>query len=66
MSEWTKALNELRSAYPKDEVRSCFCIGPQNGQPVCPCQMREVYIKNGRYVRAEREVDLGPAPEQKP
>lgn len=37
---------------------SCHCIGPQNGQPVCPCQMRDVTVKDGRYVRI---IDLGPA-----
>lgn len=40
------------------EMRACNCIGPQNGQPVCPCAMRSVTIENGRYVRKE---DLGPA-----
>lgn len=20
-------------------TRTCFCIGPQNGDPVCPCKM---------------------------
>lgn len=30
--------------------RPCNCIGPQNGQPVCPCAMRSVTIENGRYV----------------
>jgi len=39
-------------------LRPCNCIGPQNGQPVCPCAMRSVTIENGRYV--ERR-DLGPA-----
>lgn len=38
---------------------ACGCMGPQNGQPVCPCQMRGVQIVNGRYVRTQ---DLGPAP----
>jgi hypothetical protein len=38
---------------------ACCCRGPQNGQPVCPCQMRSVQIVNGRYVRV---TDLGPAP----
>lgn len=42
-------------------LRMCNCIGPQNGQPLCPCQMAGVVIKNGRYVMPER--DLGPAPE---
>lgn len=22
-------------------MNACFCIGPQNGEPYCPCQMRE-------------------------
>lgn len=36
---------------------SCFCIGPQNGQPLCPCQMRSVTQVDGRWVRTQ---DLGP------
>lgn len=39
------------------ESHACNCIGPQNGQPLCPCQMRSVAIVDGRYVRTE---DLGP------
>lgn len=38
---------------------ACNCIGPQNGQPLCPCRMREVRIVDGRYVKT---TDLGPAP----
>jgi hypothetical protein len=38
---------------------ACGCIGPQNGQPLCPCQMRSITIKDGRYVRIQ---DFGPAP----
>lgn len=41
------------------EGRSCNCIGPQAGQPLCPCLMRDVQVKDGRYVRVQ---DLGPAP----
>ncbi len=40
-------------------MTSCGCIGPQNGEPVCPCQMRSVKVIDGRYVRVQ---DLGPAP----
>lgn len=40
------------------EAHPCNCTGPQNGEPVCPCQMRSVTIRNGRYYR---ETDLGPA-----
>ncbi|NTF54903.1 hypothetical protein G6L12_08350 [Agrobacterium rhizogenes] len=40
-------------------MHPCNCIGPQHGQPVCPCAMRSVTIENGRYVDRR---DLGPAP----
>lgn len=40
-------------------MNACHCMGPQSGEPVCPCQMRGVQIVNGRYVRTQ---DLGPAP----
>lgn len=39
------------------DARSCNCVGPRNGQPLCPCQMRGVEIRNGRYVLVQ---DLGP------
>ena len=39
-------------------ARACNCVGPQNGQPRCPCMMRNVQIRDGRYV--EPEKDLGP------
>lgn len=41
----------------RNDVHACNCIGPQNGQPVCPCQMRGVTVENGRYVQKR---DLGP------
>lgn len=41
------------------EPRSCCCVGPQNGQPLCPCRMRGVHVRDGRYIRTE---DLGPVP----
>lgn len=40
-----------------DATHSCFCRGPQNGQPLCPCAMRDVTIRDGRYVQI---IDLGP------
>lgn len=44
-----------------EPLHPCNCIGPQNGQPVCPCQMRNVQIVDGRYVTTR---DLGPAPKE--
>jgi len=40
------------------ETRACFCVGPQNGEPLCPCQMWGLIKRNGRWVRPEQ--DLGP------
>jgi hypothetical protein len=42
----------------RDEPRACFCIGPQDGDPVCPCRMRYLVVENGRYVE---KIDRGPA-----
>lgn len=53
------ALNKAAQLDLQQELRTCGCIGPQNGEPLCPCQMRGVQIKDGRYVRIQ---DLGPAP----
>lgn len=39
------------------EVKQCFCIGPQNGEPLCPCRMRHIQVKDGRYVET---IDHGP------
>lgn len=50
--------NYGRQPAEPEEVRACNCIGPQNGEPYCPCRMRGICIKNGRYVRPEQ--DLGP------
>jgi hypothetical protein len=39
-------------------MKECFCMGPQDGQPLCPCRMRHVQVKDGRYVEM---IDHGPA-----
>ena len=46
------------SDFDKEINPPCFCVGPQNGQPLCPCKMRRVKVRKGRYVL--REKDLGP------
>jgi len=42
-------------------MSACNCIGPQRGEPLCPCMMRGVIQRDGHWVR---ETDLGPV--QKP
>ena len=43
-----------------DRTSPCNCIGPQRGEPYCPCIMRArgVFKRDGRWVEPER--DLGP------
>lgn len=38
-------------------THACGCIGPQNGDPVCPCRMRSMQQVNGRWVE---QIDHGP------
>lgn len=54
--EWFAARAHLEDGH---DVHACGCIGPQNGQPVCPCRMRGVTVVDGRYVEIN---DLGPVP----
>ena len=54
---------EATTAGDGTEMRPCFCVGPQNGDPVCPCMMRHVKLRNGRMIL---ERDLGPAPSAAP
>lgn len=46
----------LEPAFPL-EPRPCFCIGPQNGEPFCPCEMRRrrIRVVNGRWVEPEHD-----------
>ena len=39
---------------------ACGCMGPQNGETLCPCMMRaqQIHKHNGRWVRPAQ--DLGP------
>lgn len=37
-------------------AHSCNCVGPQDGQPLCPCQMRSLIIRDGKWIRPEQVV----------
>lgn len=37
-------------------ARSCFCIGPQAGESLCPCAMRAESDKDRRLRELEAEV----------
>lgn len=43
---------------PPQRAEICGCIGPQNGEPVCPCAMKNVRVEGGRFIQ---RIDLGPA-----
>lgn len=36
-------------------VNPCACVGPQDGEPVCPCAMRWVTVVGGRYYRVNTD-----------
>lgn len=40
------------------EAKQCFCIGRQNGEPLCPCRMKNLEQRDGRWV--EKPRDFGP------
>lgn len=44
------------------QLQSCNCIGPQNGQPLCPCMMRGVTQVDGRYIKTQDLGPVAPAP----
>jgi len=44
--------------FKEDQGKICFCIGPQNGEPKCPCEMKGLIQRDGRWIQPE--VDLGP------
>lgn len=35
---------------------SCFCVGPQDGDPVCPCQMPSYRQRQAERAAWEREI----------
>lgn len=60
---------EYRKDCPKDmfyivnpeymNIHPCCCIGEQNGEPYCPCKMKnlKVFKRDGRWIQPE--LDLG-------
>lgn len=60
VDDWKRRLQSITVPSQGDHV--CGCIGPQNGEPLCPCRMRCVTIKDGRYVEV---IDHGPVPSDK-
>lgn len=54
-----KSWNDALGKSDLSRWHACACIGPQDGEPVCPCQMRGIVVRDGRYIRPEQ--DLGPA-----
>jgi len=57
---YVRTHNMHRHKLMDDRPKACFCVGPQNGDPVCPCRMKSVVIEDGHYVQ---KVDLGPVPD---
>ncbi len=53
--EWILSGNKEKP----DRPHACFCIGPQNGEPYCPCKMRQlgVFRRGDKWVVPEREIE---------
>lgn len=45
------------TTHATDAAYACFCVGPQDGNPVCPCRMRGLRQKDGRWIEV---IDHGP------
>lgn len=58
IAEGREFIGSVVSRVLSGQSAHCNCVGPQRGEPVCPCQMRDVVIEGGRYVLKR---DLGPA-----
>jgi hypothetical protein len=52
-------VNQAREAFGQPVAHPCNCIGPQRGEPRCPCAMRNVIKRDGRWIQIEQ--DLGSA-----
>lgn len=57
--EMAMAQEAIKEGLRSGHLTPCGCIGPQNGQPLCPCAMKSLVVKGGRYVQI---IDHGPAP----
>lgn len=57
--EMAMAQEAIKEGLRSGQFNPCGCIGPQNGQPLCPCAMKSLVVKDGRYVQI---IDHGPAP----
>ena len=44
-------MHKWKQNMKNNDMWACECIGPQNGEPRCPCQMKNVVIRDGRYKR---------------
>lgn len=45
-------------------TRMCACLGPQHGEPLCPCRMRERgYGRLPTYIPATKPTTRWPEPE---
>ena len=55
------AIQKHQGWEPTQAITQCGCIGPQRGEPLCPCAMRGLIKRDGRWIKPE--VDFGPVNE---
>lgn len=49
-------MHKWKQDMKNNDIWACECIGPQNGEPRCPCQMKNTAIRDSRYIEAERDL----------
>lgn len=53
MAEFDEVVREM---FWNQGVHPCCCMGPMDGNPVCPCNMKYVKIVDGHYIQI---TDMG-------
>lgn len=55
-------LNEYKHIWTNtDQVHACNCVGPRNGEPLCPCMMRSKAQERQKWLNDLKEIyDLVP------
>lgn len=55
MTQITNEQQAIRNFLSKDAPLSmpCGCMGPMDGQPVCPCRMAWVEVVDGKYYQIQ-------------
>ena len=49
----------LKGDKQKDFSEACYCVGPQNGDPACPCNMGKLKLLEKEIEKKAKELIKG-------